>query len=198
MMMSRVLMVLAIMAFVAIPATSQTNPGTGAPGVEVPADYVIGVEDALEITFWKDDTLSSDVVVLPDGKISLTLVNEIQAAGLTTEQLRANIEKAASKILVDPTVGVIVKAINSRRVSICCMVAKPGTYSIIRPTTVFELITIAGGLQEYADEKNIRITRMENGKPTSIRFNYKDFVNGKNLEQNNILLKPGDQITVKD
>jgi len=191
MMTARVVMTLAILACAAAPALGQAKPSTGAKGVEVPADYV------LTITFWKDETLNGEPVVLPDGKISLTLVNEIQAAGLTTEQLRANIEQAASKLLVDPTVGVTVKAINSRRVSILGMIAKSGQYSIIQPTTVMELITAAGGLQEYANKKDIRITRTENGKMRSIRFNYNDFVNGRNLEQN-ILLEPGDIITVKD
>ena len=197
MMTARVVMTLAILACAAAPALGQAKPSTGAKGVEVPADYVIGVEDVLTITFWKDETLNGEPVVLPDGKISLTLVNEIQAAGLTTEQLRANIEQAASKLLVDPTVGVTVKAINSRRVSILGMIAKSGQYSIIQPTTVMELITAAGGLQDYANKKDIRITRTENGKMRSIRFNYNDFVNGRNLEQN-ILLEPGDIITVKD
>lgn len=164
-------------------------------GVETPADYVIGPEDVLAVVFWRDKDMTTDVAVRPDGKISLPVINEVQASGLTPEQLRVKLTEAATKYFEEPTVSVVVKAINSRKVFITGMVAKPGPYPLAAPTTVMQLIAMAGGLQEYANAKNITILRMENGRQTSRRFNYKDVSNRKNLNQN-IELKPGDTIIV--
>lgn len=164
--------------------------------VNVPADYVIGAEDMLSVVFWRDKELSADVVVRPDGKISLPLLNDISAVGLTPEQLAAALMKAASKYIEDPTASVIVKEIRSRKVFIIGQVAKPGPYPLTSDMTVLQLIAIAGDLLEYADSKNVVITRMENGKERRFRFNYKDVLKGKNLEQN-ILLKPNDTVIVR-
>jgi polysaccharide export outer membrane protein len=167
-------------------------------GIPLPADYVIGPADVLQISFWKDATLTSDVTVRPDGRISFWLINDIQAAGLTPEQLRESITKAAGKFFQEtPTVLVSVKAINSRQVFITGEVAKPGPYPLLVPTTVVQLIATAGGLLEYADSDNITIIRVENGQPVSYRFNYKDVAKRKtgSLKQN-ILLKPGDSVVV--
>ena len=179
---------------------SPAAPGTpGAPavpaGVTPPPDYVIGPDDVLTIIFWREKDMSAEVGVRPDGRISLPLLNEVQAAGLTPEQLRTNIAQAAAKYIEEPTVTVVVKQINSRRVFITGQVAKPGPYPLMGPVTVLQLITIAGGVLEYADSENISVVRTVNGKPTRTRFNYKEFTRGKNLEQN-IELKPGDQIIV--
>ena len=164
-------------------------------GVVAPADYVIGPDDVLTVIFWREKDMSADVGVRPDGRISLPLLNDVQAAGLTPEQLRVNITQAATKYIEDPTVTVVVKQINSRKVFITGQVAKPGPYPLMGPITVLQLITIAGGVLEYADSENISVVRTENGKPTRSRFNYKEFTRGKNLAQN-IELKPGDQIIV--
>lgn len=194
-MMNRSVMVWALVLCAGGPVMAQT---TGSAKSGVPDAFVIGVADVLDVTFWRNEELSGEVVVQPDGRISLTLLNEVQAAGLTTEQLRGVLEEAAAKFVTDPTVGVSVKAINSLRVSIVGEVAKPGYYSIIQPTTIMELLTMAGGPADWANRKDIRIARQTAGKQwRSIRFNYNDFVNGRNLEQN-ILLEPGDIVTVRD
>ncbi len=164
-------------------------------GVPTPPDYLIGPEDVLTVVFWRDKDMSSDVSVRPDGKISLPLLNDVQAAGLTPDQLRLQLTEAAAKFLEEPTVTIVVKEINSRRVFLTGNVAKPGAYAIAAPTTVLQLIATAGGLLEYAKSKDIRIMRTENGKSVSFKFNYKDVAQGKKLEQN-ILLKPGDTIIV--
>lgn len=174
----------------------KSSGSTVAPsGVVTPDDYVIGPDDTLAVVFWRDKDMSADVEVRPDGKISLPVINEIVAAGLTAEQLRARITEAASKFVTDPTVSVVVKGINSRKVFITGMVAKPGDYSIPGRTTVLQLIAMAGGLHEFADAKNITINRVENGRQVSVRFNYKDVSKGKNLRQN-IELRPGDTVIV--
>jgi polysaccharide biosynthesis/export protein len=181
------------------PQPAPSKPGAAAAPATAPAvtppDYVIGVDDSLDVVFWQEKEMSASVAVRPDGKISLPLLNEIQAAGRTPEELRAAVTEAASKFVEGPTVTVVVKAINSRKVFITGQVGKPGPYPLIDATTVLQLISMAGGLAEYADSEQIRIVRTENGKTIAQRFNYKDVSKGKNLTQN-ILLKPGDTIVV--
>jgi polysaccharide export outer membrane protein len=171
------------------------GPPVAPAGVVPPADYVIGPDDVLTVIFWREKDMSADVGVRPDGRISLPLLNDVQAAGLTPEQLRLNVTQAATKYIEDPTVTVVVKQINSRRVFITGQVSKPGPYPLMGPVTVLQLITIAGGVLEYSDSENISIVRTVNGKPTRMRFNYKEFTRGKNLAQN-IELRPGDQVIV--
>jgi polysaccharide export outer membrane protein len=176
-------------------AASQAQPP--AEGVQLPPEYVIGPEDVLSINFWRDADMTRDEVpVRPDGRITLPLIGDVVAAGLTPEQLKAEIEKAATaKFLKDPAVTVTVRQINSRKVFITGNVANPNTYPLSGPRTVMQLIALAGGLTEFADKKNIRIMRVENGQQRSFKFNYNDVSKGKNLAQN-ILLKPGDTVVV--
>jgi polysaccharide biosynthesis/export protein len=177
------------------PAGPTVPPPPVPTGVPLPAGYVIGPEDVLSVIFWRDKDMSSDVTVRPDGRITLPLINEVQASGMTPEQLRDTLMSAAAKYVEDPNVSVVVKAINSRKVFITGQVAKPGAYTLAAPTTVMQLIAIAGGLHEFADAKNIIIMRNENGKPMAYSFNYKDVLKRKNLKQN-IELKPGDTVVV--
>ena len=185
-----------------LPSPAQNGNGAKPPagvtipaGVTTPPDYVIGPDDVLAVVFWRDKDMSTDVSVRPDGKISLPLLNDVQASGLTPEQLRVRLTEAASKLFEDPTVAIVVKQINSRKVFITGQVGKPGPYPLAGPTTVLQLIAIAGGLQEFADSKNIVIMRREGGKQVALKFNYKDVLKRKNLAQN-IELKPGDTIIV--
>lgn len=162
---------------------------------EVPADYIIGPEDVLSVVYWRDKDMTGDVAVRSDGKISLPLLNDVQAAGLTPIQLRDRLVEASKEYFEDPAVSVGVKQMNSRKVFITGEVFKPGPYPLVGPTTVLELISLAGGLKDYANRKNILIVRNENGRPTSYLFNYKDVVSRKNLTQN-IELKPHDTVIV--
>lgn len=178
------------------PAPQAAKPPVPVPaGATVPADYVIGPEDVLTIVFWREKDLSSDVIVRPDGRISLPVLQDVHAAGLTPEQLRDVLTKTAERFVEDPNVTVVVKEINSRRVFITGQVTKPGPYNLNAPTTIVQLIAMAGGLLEYADGKNIVIMRTENSNPVSYRFNYKEVIERKNLKQN-IALKPGDTVLV--
>lgn len=162
---------------------------------EAPADYIIGPEDVLTVVYWRDKDMTSEVAVRSDGKISLPLLNDVQAAGLTPKQLRDWLVEASKEYFEDPAVSVGVKLMNSRKVFITGEVYKPGPYPLVGPTTVLELISLAGGLKDYADRKNILIVRNENGRQTSYLFNYKDVVSRKNLRQN-IELKPHDTVIV--
>ncbi len=178
------------------PAVQRPAAPAGIPeGLSTPTGYTIGTDDVLTVVFWQDKEMSGDVVVRPDGKVTLPLINDIQAAGLTPTQLRDQVEEAAAKFLREPNATVVVKQINSRKVFITGQVAKPGGYSLTSPTTVLQLIATSGGLLEYADREHIIVLRNENGKQTSYRFNYKDVAQQKNLQQN-VLLQIGDTVLV--
>jgi len=175
------------------PANPADLPKDVSEGV---ADYVIGPGDILAIVFWREPDMSAgEVTVRPDGRISIPLLNDILVTGLTPDQLRQKLATDAQRYVQEPNVTIVVKQINSRRVYIVGQVAKPGPYSLTAPMNVLQLISTAGGLLEYADDKNIVIMRNENGKITNFMFNYKDVLHRKNLKQN-IDLKPGDSILV--
>jgi len=175
--------------------TSPENAASSPTGVTAPTDYVIGPDDVLQIVFWREKDLSSEVIVRPDGKISLSLLNDVQAAGLTPEQLRQQVTAAASRYVTDPSVTVVVKTINSRKVFVTGMVNKPGTYALNDQMTVLQMLAVAGGLGEFAKAEEIVVMRAEGGETKSYKFNYKDVRRGKNLQQN-ITLRPGDTIVV--
>jgi polysaccharide export outer membrane protein len=165
------------------------------PNTVVPKGFLIGPEDVLAVHFWRDQEMSGDVMVRPDGMITLPLVGDIRAAGLTPESLKEAIEKAASRLITEPSVTVAVKEINSRKVFITGEVTKPGPYPLSGPRTVMQLIAVAGGLLEYADKDNIVVLRTINGQQKSYKFRYSDVSKGRGLEQN-IELQPGDTVVV--
>jgi polysaccharide export outer membrane protein len=178
------------------PSTPSSANGTQAADTPaLPPGYVIGAEDVLSIVFWKDADMSAQVVVRPDGKISLPLLNDIQVAGSTPEQLRAQLIQAASKYVESPNATVVVKEIHSRKVFITGNVAKPGTFPLAGDMNVVQLIALSGGLLEYADAKNIVVMRTDGGRAQSLKFNYKDVIKQKNVQQN-VSLKPGDTVVV--
>ena len=162
----------------------------------LPKDYVIGIEDILNVVSWRDKELSAEVVVRPDGKISLPMLNDIPAAGMTPEQLAATVQKAATKFVRDPGITVIVKEIHSRKVYVVGEVAKPGTVSLGSEMNVLQAIAQAGGLLETANKGDVVIVRNENGQERRFKFNYNDVVRGKNVAQN-IRLLPGDTILIR-
>jgi polysaccharide export outer membrane protein len=186
----------------AAPPSTRASATAGAPKTVISApaalssDYRIGPEDVLNIVFWRDEQMSVEVMVRPDGKISIPLLNDVQAAGLTPDQLRLQLIEGASKFIEEPNASVVVKTVNSRKVFITGMVARPGTYPLIGVLNVLQLIAQAGGLLEYADSKNIVIIRVDGGNTASFKFNFKDVVRQKNVKQN-IELRPGDTVVVQ-
>jgi polysaccharide export outer membrane protein len=161
-----------------------------------PSGYVIGVDDVLSILFWRDKDLSApEIAVRPDGKVTLPLLNDIQAAGLTPEQLRDTVLEAARKYVEDPNPTVIVKEIKSRKVFITGQVEKPGPYPLNGSVTVLQLIATAGGLRDFADGKNISVIRVRDGKQSIFEFNYQELLKKRYLSQN-IELAPGDTVVV--
>jgi len=176
--------------------TSAAAATTVSGGLKPPADYVIGVDDQLEVLYWGDKDMSSAVTVRPDGNISLPLLNDVKAAGLTPEELRVAVTSGAAKFVDGPTVSVVVKTINSRKVFLTGQIGKPGPYPLMDgTTTVLQMLATAGGPSEYAKTEKVSVVRRENGKDHVFKFNYKKVSEGKLLEQN-IVLKPGDTIIV--
>lgn len=180
-----------------VPPSAQppAAPAGEPPAVVTASDYLIGPDDVLGVLFWRDATMSGDFVVRPDGRISVPLLNDVQAAGLTPETLRQRLLELAKAFVAEPNVTVVVRAINSRKVFVTGQVARQAAYPLTTPTTILQMIALAGGITDYADGKKIAIIRKENGKETSLPFNYEDVRRGKKLEQN-ILLKAGDVVIV--
>jgi polysaccharide export outer membrane protein len=182
-------------------AAASASPAGAAPplivaGVTPPADYVIGPEDVLVVQFWRDAEISGETVVRPDGKITLKLLNDIPAAGLTPDQLREVLLKAASKFLEDPAVTVTVKQIKSRFVTVMGEVGKQGPVPLNGPMRVMDALGMAGGVSIYAQKNKIAVLRNDKGGvQTRIPFDYKKITEGKKLEQN-IYLMPGDTVLV--
>ena len=177
------------------PQRAQSDASAPAASPDVPAGYIIGPGDVLTVNFWRRNDVSGDVVVRPDGQISLMLLDDVQAAGLTPEQLRDKVAEKAAKYFEDTRVTVVVKEINSRMVYITGLIAKPGSYRLRTRLTVVQLIAEAGGLLEFAGADHIAIMRTENGRETGFVFNYDDIIHLRKLEQN-IELKPGDTVIV--
>jgi polysaccharide export outer membrane protein len=158
------------------------------------SDYVIGADDTLQISVWKEPDLTESLPVRPDGKISLPLLNDIPAAGLTPMQLKDSITEKLKKYIADPRVTVVVTAMNSRRVFVTGEVLHTGAMPLLPNMTILQALSTAGFTQ-FASLKNIYLLRTENGRQVKLPFNYKDVVKGNHPEQN-IALKPGDTVVV--
>jgi polysaccharide export outer membrane protein len=174
---------------------SSAQAPTAQPEVSVSDDYVIGAEDVLGVQFWREPEMSGDVIVRPDGMITLPLLGEVKAEGLKPNVLRDQVKSAAERFLTDANVTVIVRQVNSRKIYVTGQVAKPGAYSLASPRTVLQALAMAGGVTEYAESDNISVARTEQGKTKIFKFNYKNVSKGKGIEQN-IQLQPGDTVMV--
>jgi polysaccharide export outer membrane protein len=163
-----------------------------------PHSYIIGPEDILRISIWREPDLSKIAQVRPDGKITMNLIGDLQASGLTPERLAAQLKDAysASSKLLQPEISVEMIQINSKSFSIVGGVNHPGKFPLITPIRVFEALTQAAGFRDFADRKHIKILRADG---TSLEFNYNDFVKSKKKAQDqNVFLMNGDTIVVKD
>jgi polysaccharide biosynthesis/export protein len=174
---------------------SAAAPGPAQRGVTSDPNYVIGPQDVIDVNVWKEPDISRTVPVRPDGKISLPLLNDVQAAGMTPAQLGNQITASLKKYVTNPQVTVIVTAINSQRIYVLGEVTRPGAFPLLPGTTVLRGLSSAGGFTQFAKMKGIYVLRLENGKQVKYPFNYKDVVSGKHPEQD-ILLKAGDTIVV--
>jgi polysaccharide export outer membrane protein len=156
-----------------------------------PNSYTLGPDDVVAVRVWREPDLSGTLAIRPDGKITMPLINEVKASGLTPTQLAEQITKALSKFLNGPQVMVQVQAVRSKRYFMSGEIGRPGAYPLASPTTVFEAITMAGGFKEFAGKKKVMIIR----GTQRFKFNWNEVVKGKNLQQN-INLENGDQVIV--
>jgi polysaccharide export outer membrane protein len=170
------------------------KPAEAVQEASTASDYVIGADDTLHISVWKEPDLSETLPVRPDGKISMPLLNDITAAGLTPLQLQVSLTEKLKKYIADPRVTVIVTAMNSRRIFVTGEVTHTGPMPLLPHMTVLQALSQAGFTQ-FANLKSIYLLRTENGRQQKLPFNYKDVVKGNHPEQN-ILLKPGDTLVV--
>ena len=176
---------------------SNQKSASQAPAVAAPApldpDYRIGPQDVVQIDVWKEPEITRTIPVRPDGKISLPLLNDVQASGLTAMQLAANIREGLTKFLNSPQVTVTVTQINSRRVFVTGEVGRSGALPLLPGMTALQALSSSGGFSQFAKIKGIYILRNESGKQTRIPYNYKAVLKGV---QEDILLQPGDVIVV--
>lgn len=184
------------------PVTTARNNGDAASDAKAtptPAttdpSYVIGPEDVLDISVWKEPDVSRVVPVRPDGRISLPLINDVVAAGMSPQQLASSVTDKLRKYLNEPQVTVIVTQINSQRVFVVGEVLRAGAFPLIPGMTVLQALSSAGGFTTFADVKKIHVMRLQNGKHVELPFNYRDVLKGDNPEQN-IKLEPGDTVVV--
>jgi polysaccharide biosynthesis/export protein len=176
------------------PIPQTPTPTISSPGASVDTKtFKVGPQDILKVIVWREQDFSGLYTVHSDGKITLPLVGDIQAGGLTAEEIQKNVVGALSKLIQKPNVTVTVQQVLSQRYYMDGGVGRPGEYQLSAPTTVLEALSIAGGLREFANGKKIYILRGSE----RIRFNYKDVIKGKNLDQN-IQLQPGDHVIVPE
>lgn len=185
-----------VFMLLAMIAVALISSASDAPKPAIPANapgFVIGSQDVLSINVWKEPDLSSNVPVRPDGKISLPLLNDIQAAGLTPMQLADSISEKLKKFISAPQVSVVVTAVNSQRIYILGEVGRPGAMPLLGEMTILQAISNAGGLSPFANAKGIYVLRTENGTQQRFAFNYKQAIRGATQD---IALKAGDTIVV--
>jgi polysaccharide export outer membrane protein len=159
------------------------------------AEYIIGSGDVLIISIWKDEALTREVAVLPDGTISFPLIGSVMAGGKTVGELKKDIEGRIKRYVPDPVLSVVVKNVNSMFIYVIGRVNNPGRFILNGTVNVLQALAMAGGLTPFADNNGIKIFRSEGGANAILKFRYNDVAKGKHLEQN-IMLKRGDVIVV--
>ncbi len=179
---------------------SSKSASTAPVPISIPPDsdkYLIGPEDVLFIQVWKEDALSQQVLVRSDGKISLPLIDEVQAVGLTPLQLKELLIRKFKEYIDDPQITVMVREARSFKIYVLGQVARPGVITLAGETSILQVISMAGGFTEWANQKKILLIRNEKGKENRKTINFKKIISGDDINAN-ILLKPGDTIIVPD
>jgi polysaccharide biosynthesis/export protein len=187
-------------SFAATDKKAEANSKRDAGGAAVQSaatdpGYKIGPQDILKVDVWREDQLTRTVPVRPDGKITLPLLNDVQAAGLTPMELAAIIRDQLKNYVNDPQVSVSVNEINSQRIYVTGEITHPGAFALLPQMTVLQALSSSGGFTQFARTKGIYVLRTAKGQKVKLPFNYKDAVHGKNPHQD-IELQPGDVIVV--
>ena len=179
------------------PTAARQDPAIAVKGCT--AAYLIGPEDVLDVTVWKNTDISRTVPVRPDGKISLPLLNDVQAAGLSPMQLREALTQALTAYIPEPIVSVLVREVHSFKVTVIGLVKTPGRYEIKDRATVLDVLALAGGPTEYADRSRIAVVRQDHSASVQIPFAYDKVMTkagSKSESPENFCVKPGDVILV--
>ena len=180
---------LSVLALRVTPSYGQSAPPVGAD------EFVLGVEDKLSVSVWKEPDLSKIVSIRPDGKITFPLVGDVQAAGRAPRQLTEDLTKLLGRFIKEPVVTVVVEEINNFKVFVLGEVTIQGSLNLKRRTRLLEAIALSGGLSKFADRSNLLLLRFEDGQETRTRIDYRKVVSGDKPELN-VYLKPGDTIIV--
>jgi polysaccharide export outer membrane protein len=194
---------LMILVFVGSTAMADPRPADSQPAAaqaatklsDVPVGYKLQPGDLLQVVVWKETDLQSEVLVRPDGGISFPLAGDMQAAGLTTDELRERLQERVRKLIPEAVVTVAVKAPNGNRVFVIGKVNRPGDFPLLRPTDVMQALSLAGGATPFASTNRIRVLHRDGTHETSIRFRYGEVAKGRHLDQN-VLLQSGDTVVV--
>jgi polysaccharide biosynthesis/export protein len=176
------------------PPPPPSDPAAGRVGATAavdPKSYIIDPEDVVSVRVWREPEMSGLFTVRPDGKITMPLVGDIQAGGVTPDQLQQKVVEALQTLMNRPQVVASVHEVRSKRYYVSGEVNRPGQYPLIGKVTIVEALTMAGGFREFADMKGVKVMRGSE----RIKFNYKNFIKGKELDKN-LELKPGDHIVV--
>ena len=176
------------------PASATVAPEVPVASADVDPNYILGTDDAIMVHVWKEPTISGSLVIRPDGRISLPLVGDLPASGMTPMALAAEIQDGLKKFINDPSVTVTVTAVNSRKIFFIGEVVRSGPVPLTRAMTMLQAISAAGGLTPYANKKKMYILREEKGKQEKIPFDYAKAL--KEGNQQGVELKPGDTIVV--
>lgn len=181
----------------AAPAANAGNQAAQASAAAPVAnqEYKIGAEDLLTVSVWREPDMSGAVPVRPDGNVTIALLGDVPAAGMTAAQLSASIEEKLRKYLTDPRVTVVVTEVRSKRVYVIGEVARQGPMTLTAGMRVSQAISSAGGFTQFANTKKILVLRNESGSQHKYKFNYKEFVEGRNTAQD-IQLIAGDTVVV--
>src|SRR5438045_3762203 len=174
---------------------AKTSGDVAPTGSKAGPEYVIGPDDVLDVSVWKEPELTRTLQVRPDGKISMPLLNDVQAAGFTANQLSQSIGEKLKKYLTAPQVTIILTQVNSQRVYVIGEVTRPGAYPVLPGMTILQAISSAGGLTQFANGKKIFLRRNENNNQAKNPFSYKDVLDGRRVEEN-LPVKAGDTIVV--
>lgn len=190
-----ILVIVALVCLAGCSAFEPSGPTAMMSEANAGANYLLGVEDVLIISVWRDEQLTKEVVVRPDGFVSFPLVGDVQAAGRTVEEIRTDVVKRLTKFIPNPQVSVTLTKMLSYRIYVLGRVNKPGEFMIGHTADVLQALSLAGGLTPFAAENDIRIMRRVNGEQLVFPFRYGEAKKGKGLEQN-ILLQRGDVVMV--
>lgn len=176
--------------------TAHETPDANQPKPPGTDSYKIGAQDVLKVDVWKEPDITRQVNVRPDGKISLPLLNDLQAAGMSPSELSASISDGLKKFITDPQVTVTVIEINSRRIYVTGEVQHAGAFALLPGMTILQALSSCGGFTQFANTKKIYLLRTEGGKQSRIPVNYKALVNGTKPDEENVQLQSGDVIVV--